>query len=288
MGVGDIQQFSRGLCIWTPSKMSTKQYNVFLDLDSTCISSLEVASTPMSLIENLESHGIESLEMEGIFHVTQRPGLQSFLDFLFENFNVSVWTAASKAYAEWIIPRFITGQPNGKPTKGVRELDFFLWGDQCEMCQTKYGAETTKDLSIFWNHFTVPGYDHSNTIILDDNCVAVWDGQECSCMLIRGYEADDLSPWDDDELRKAKAHLIRIKNGQTDGMCPVGDGMYTTPTEIGELYGDVLNARDDTMSVPNDGLSDTSSNSGSSIVSDIGPSEVDMTVLPSDSISQVG
>ena len=43
---------------------------------------------------------------DGHYKVFERPGLQEFLDYLFANFNVSVWTAASKSYALFIIDKY--------------------------------------------------------------------------------------------------------------------------------------------------------------------------------------
>ena len=38
-------------------------------------------------------------DMDGYYIVFERPGLQEFLDYLFANYIVSVWTAATKDYA---------------------------------------------------------------------------------------------------------------------------------------------------------------------------------------------
>jgi hypothetical protein len=42
-----------------------------------------------------------------LYKIFERPHLQKFLNWLFENFTVSVWTAASKTYALFIIEKFI-------------------------------------------------------------------------------------------------------------------------------------------------------------------------------------
>ena len=41
--------------------------------------------------------------MDGTYIICERPHLSDFMDWLFKNFNVSVWTAASKDYALFII-----------------------------------------------------------------------------------------------------------------------------------------------------------------------------------------
>jgi hypothetical protein len=53
--------------------------------------------------------------MENYYIIFERPGLQQFLTFLFKNFNVSIWTAASKDYALFIIDKIIiAGNKNRK------------------------------------------------------------------------------------------------------------------------------------------------------------------------------
>ena len=64
---------------------------LILDLDETLIYATE---------EKLEH---ESDFIVGQYFVYQRPFIESFLDFCFENFEVAVWTTATKFYAEEIL-----------------------------------------------------------------------------------------------------------------------------------------------------------------------------------------
>ena len=245
--------------------------NIFLDLDSTCIYSLEAENTTPEQLKTLREHGMTVKDMDGIFWVVERPGLQRFLDFLFANFNVSVWTAATKPYALWIIDEYIT------PEGSNRNLEYILWSDHCELCQEKYAAETSKDLSVFWRIFNIPGFNQENTLILDDNCVKVWDTQECNCLMIRAFEADEPNCWDDRELIRTQKHLQRFLAGEFPDVCPVGDGMYTTPTEIGEVYG----ALQDLEEISGPAVAQTED--------DFSLHDIEETdVSPDDSVSQIG
>lgn len=245
--------------------------NIFLDLDSTCIYSLEAESTTPEQLNELRDHGMTVKNMDDIFWVVERPGLQPFLDFLFQNFNVSVWTAATKPYALWIIDQYIT------PPGSNRNLEYILWSDHCELCQTKYAAETSKDLSVFWRFFKIPGFNQGNTLILDDNCVKVWDTQECNCLVIRGFEADEPNPWDDRELVRTKKHLQKFLKGEFPDMCPVGDGMYTTNTEVNEVYGAMRDLAEELPPAVPQSESDFSLHT-----------DIEDDISPDDSISQIG
>jgi TFIIF-interacting CTD phosphatase-like protein len=79
-----------------------KKLNFILDLDQTIISGEPVEE--YSIEKNKKKASKFRFEtMENYYIIFERPGLQQFLTFLFKNFNVSIWTAASKDYALFII-----------------------------------------------------------------------------------------------------------------------------------------------------------------------------------------
>lgn len=89
--------------------------SIILDLDQTLISS-----------EATEDHNFEKYkekskkfrydDMDGYYIVYSRPYLQDFLDYIFENFKVTVWTAASKDYALFIIEKNNIKRKSSKKT----------------------------------------------------------------------------------------------------------------------------------------------------------------------------
>ena len=89
----------------TPSK----RMNVILDLDATIISSLDPGKIIKGLSFHIMTEKIKGKEVP-IFYVYERPYLQDFLDYLFENFNVGVWTAATKDYGSFIVEKIIAGK----------------------------------------------------------------------------------------------------------------------------------------------------------------------------------
>lgn len=151
--------------------------NIFLDLDSTLIQSVEIDKIPekgeqkKQFVEKMKKFSYKN--MENYYLVFQRPFLQEFLDYLFENFNVSVFTAASKDYAIFIIEKFIL-------TNSSRKLDYIFFD-----YHTDISEETTrqhKSIKMIQNLFKLPNYTTSNTIIIDDN-IDVYEPQNNNCII---------------------------------------------------------------------------------------------------------
>ncbi len=134
--------------------------HVILDLDNTIISAEALTEFPF------EQDGIrdKSLnfaihDMDGYYIVFERPLLQEFLDHLFKNYAVSVWTAATKDYALFIIDQIILTKPN-------RSLKHIMFKYHCDISNQLYS--TAKKLNLIWEFFKLPDYTQHNTIIIDD------------------------------------------------------------------------------------------------------------------------
>ena len=135
--------------------------NVVLDLDQTLIYGMEMKNFEVMKSKNPQKVAkFEYKIFDNIFVIFARPGLQKFLDFLFYNFNVSVWTAASKAYALFIVNNFILTKPN-------RQLDFVLYSEHCDM--SKKLKRGLKGLSVLWDVYKLQKYNQFNTVIIDAN-----------------------------------------------------------------------------------------------------------------------
>lgn len=169
--------------------MHYKPYNVILDLDSTIISSIASDEERKSDKKKFKHYVWEN--MEGDFKVFARPGLQEFLDWLFENFNVSIWTAASKEYGLFIIKNFIMLHSN-------RRLEHYLFSYHCKESLRRNRAQ--KDLRMLWTHFNFPGYTKDNTWIIDD-LGEVYDTQADNCIQIYPFE-----------FREKNSHLDTVLN----------------------------------------------------------------------------
>lgn len=147
-------------------KSVEKKYNVILDLDETLVSSHGVSNFPFgekeikNKILNYTFHNMESY-----YIIFERPHLQEFLNFLFKNFNVSVWSAGSKDYVSFIVNNVIL------KSDPQRTMEYLLWNYHCKDSMKKYN--TKKNLNILWDHYNIENFNKKNTILIDDileNC----------------------------------------------------------------------------------------------------------------------
>ena len=101
-----------------------------------------------------------------------RPGLQHFLDFLFEHFNVGVWTAATKSHGKPIIENFITG-----PDPKNRKLQFIIYREHVYKWYEQNRDDTrlasmrkhlTKDLDWLCTNKSQFNLSMCSTILIDD------------------------------------------------------------------------------------------------------------------------
>ena len=149
-----------------------KKFNIVLDLDQTLISSEDLKDFVPDVRMKLFKHA----KMDETYITFERPHLQEFLDFLFKNYNVSVWTAASKNYALFIINKFIK-------RKG-RVIDFIFFSYHCDLSTNE--GRGLKGLDMLWDKFKLAGYNQNNTIIIDDNN-DVKKIQTCNCYHIKPF-----------------------------------------------------------------------------------------------------
>jgi len=136
--------------------MGRKNINVILDLDNTCIYSHECRK--MKEIPDWLSSNYTYYVMDDDYIVCERPGLQDFLDWLFEHFNVMIWSAASPDYVEFIAKNIIG-------IKG-RHIEHIFNSNNCKESDDQY--KTLKQLKLLWNEKDLFGYYPFNTLIIDD------------------------------------------------------------------------------------------------------------------------
>ncbi len=132
--------------------------NVLLDLDNTLIHTLEQderKQVPLSFQSQFDFKDIHAYGMR----VYARPGLQDFLDYLFDNFNVSVFTAAEQEYALFIVNNFIL-------TKPTRKLNYIFFRYHVDMALKRFKG--MKDLRLLFDVFRLPNIYPCNTVIVDD------------------------------------------------------------------------------------------------------------------------
>ena len=173
--------------------------NIILDLDETIISAIyyeDFNQNKEKMIKKLTSFTYHHMDKDYV--ITERPHIQKFLDFLFNNFNVSVWTAASKSYALFVIQNVIL--------KNNRKLDYILYNSHCDVSKTDTGC--IKNLEKL---FHIHGYNKKNTLIIDDN-LDVFSKQTNKIINIKPFVFFRDKSEKDNELIKIEKFLQMIKN----------------------------------------------------------------------------
>jgi hypothetical protein len=180
--------------------------NIILDLDQTIISGEPTEEY------NFEKNMKKSIKfkfeiMENYYIIFQRPHLQKFLDFIFKNFNVSVWTAASKDYALFIIDRIIlAGKKN-------RKLDYIFFSYHCNVSK-KIKRKGTKNLTMLWDFYKINNYNKNNTVIIDDYKKDVYNKQKSNCILTPPFEFTDEFSDKDTFLKDLQNDLQNVLNNK--------------------------------------------------------------------------
>lgn len=176
--------------------------NVVLDLDNTLISAVDaneekaLGSVAISRLQS--AFNWENLENE--FKIFERPHLQKFLTWLFNHFNVSVWTAASQEYAYFIVERFILINLD-------RKIDYVLFSDHCN--QSLQYCKSHKNLAMLHHAFPM-GYNPDETIIIDDH-EEVYHTQPTRCIRIKPFDVKNPDCFLDYELLKVLKQLRQVK-----------------------------------------------------------------------------
>ena len=178
-----------------------KKINILLDLDQTLI----WAGTDKEYMPEKDpklkkkARKFPNINMDNFYTVFERPGLQNFLDFLFKNFNVSVWTAASKDYALFVIKNIIY-----KKDRDNRQLDWIFFSYHCDI--SKKDKDGTKDLKMLWEDYKLPDFMKKNTYIIDDYD-EVYDTQPENCIAIAPFNFTDDGNENDCHLANIKKEL---------------------------------------------------------------------------------
>lgn len=159
---------------------------LILDLDETLIFASEtpLSQPPDFLVSNN-------------YYVYKRPFVEQFLVWCFENFDVAVWTSATKDYAAEIVAN-IFPQPQGNLS--------FLWSR--ERCTPSLDLETQE---TFWEKKITKlrrrGYNLENIIVVDDT-PQMWRNSYGNLVRVKSYFGE----LEDSELGKLKSYLEILKN----------------------------------------------------------------------------
>lgn len=143
--------------------------NLILDLDNTLVESFLASSVPKLLLDSsLERVTVDINEPESgtvKYTIFARPHLQTFLDFVFEHFNVGIITHSLPTYARTIVSYFV--KPDATTRKVVFLFDRHYVRNKSFVTNSYYG---TKPLAYFFDHHIYKyKFFPCNTILIDDN-----------------------------------------------------------------------------------------------------------------------
>lgn len=192
-----------------------KPMNVVLDLDNTLLNSIEREEFD-KLSDEKQEHLLESFEhvyMGRDYVIFLRPGLQDFLDYLFKNFNVSVWTAASKDYMAFILKHIIIKKPN-------RKLDIVLYDKSCDFSRKNFSV--VKDLRYLWQLLKFPGYRKDNTFLIDD-LKEIYENDKSRVINIKSFEVEKKGADKDKVLIKMREKLAKLRRKVRDKVKKVNE-----------------------------------------------------------------
>lgn len=183
--------------------MSTRK-NLVLDLDQTLISSQETDKYDVK--KNKEKcKQFKYHHMDDSYVVFERPHIQEFLDYVFEHYTVSVWTAACVEYGVFVIKNVILKD------HPERHLDYAMFLPHVEASRDYTKDKTSKALSMLWDVYKLPNYTKENTLILDDCKEEVHTHQTENCVIAKPFEYKDDDSDKDEFLKHAKELLKKIK-----------------------------------------------------------------------------
>lgn len=204
-----------------------KKNNIILDLDQTLIYGEPVKDFKNNFYQ--KAIKFTFYNMDNTYIIFERPHLQEFLDFLFSNFNVSIWTAASKDYALFVIKNVILKKPN-------RKLDFILVSYHCRISEKKNKHKHTKYLQLLNGDFGLTHMTQQNTFILDDYKNDVYISQPDKCILASEFIFKNQNSETDDFLSNL---ILKMKP-----LIQVDDVRKIIP-EINKSFNSKLNEKED-------------------------------------------
>lgn len=163
--------------------------HILLDLDSTLICSIPTSSKDSDQYKHVQH--LESHVMDQVYTIFERPHLQKFLDHVFKNYKVSIFTASSKNYCLYIVQKFIL--------KPGRKLEYIFFSYHCNLSKNRYKGNH-KRLALLSHDFQLASiFPIPGSVLVDD--LEDWSkDQKDLVMIIKAYELSDPNAHEDNEL----------------------------------------------------------------------------------------
>lgn len=117
----------------------------------------------------------------GNFIIWKRPGLEKFLEYVFHNFNVAVWSSVSKRNLDPLI-EVVFGP--------LKQRLLFSW-DQSRCEKTNHPLTNKKplflkNLSEVWKEYSM--FDEKNTLIIDDTSLKMQNNPSDCCIILHEWK----------------------------------------------------------------------------------------------------
>ena len=197
----------------------SKDMNIILDLYGTLIYSYAI-NTPELEHKVMARRWLPRYKyhrMDNDFVIIERPKLQEFLDWLVRNFKVTIWSAASPDYVDFI----------RKKVFGKRKIHHVFNSNACEESQKIYGE--LKHLGLLWDKYDLKGFGPQNTLIIDDLKYNTSNLQPNNSIHIKKFIANKDNV-EDNELSNIKAKLKEIKRNYEKNINKPSEFKLTNPS----------------------------------------------------------
>lgn len=147
-------------------------------------------------------------DIDKLYLCVERPYLKEFLDYLYANFDVSIWTAATKSYMIYIFEQILK-----RP-----ETKFLFHSYHCDLSEElkdaqkslKMLSEMAESIPDYNSLPGLPTLDMKYTFIIDDyehQC----ETQPCNCILISRFECLEKGSENDTALKDLIPKLQKLK-----------------------------------------------------------------------------
>lgn len=199
--------------------VNIRKYSVILDIDGTLVHTLakqEALKLEKRYGRAFIDHLIQDYQkvtMTDEHVIFFRPGLQEFLDHLFEKYNVAIWSAGTPEYVNFVTQNIILARPN-------RRVEFVFNSTHCNESISR-GSRGWKNLEVVWDMYEKNCQEQNvichclrlfhprNTILIDNTPSVAADHPE-NYMFIPTFDVGDMWSHHDRTLSNIRVYLDQI------------------------------------------------------------------------------
>ena len=188
---------------------------ILLDIDETIVNSIDIStlceksitserySKGMRDLLEIFSHKIYEFTQIDDYCVFKRPHFDEFIDFLYDHFQVGIWSKGSSSYVVDIVTNFIDTDP--RKSKSNNELLTIHTRRNCKYITKMYnnGVDDNKTQNDKQLHYLSELFPNRQIIIVDDRDI-VGLNQQHRFIKIAPFKCLDAACRKDEELLRVK------------------------------------------------------------------------------------